>query len=222
MKQEKIKAIIFDMDGVITQTMIYHYRAWKQALLEDRILITKKEIYCNEGQPGLKFLDELNQKRGLNWKERDKKRILNRKENIYNQIVKIRFVIGVRTLIKRLKRKRIYLGLVTGTALKELKKTLSKELIKQFDVIITGCQVKYGKPHPEPYEKSIKKLNIKKKEAIVIENAPFGILSAKKAGIECYALETSLSKEYLKEADDIFKTINQLERKLNEKDFISI
>jgi beta-phosphoglucomutase len=63
--------------------------------------------------------------------------------------------------------------------------------------------VKRGKPHPEPYIKCAKLLGLKPSECVVIENAPFGIESAKKAGMFCIALTTSLPKAYLRKADII-------------------
>ena len=82
-------------------------------------------------------------------------------------------------------------------------------------MIVAGNEVKQGKPHPEPYLKSLQKLKIKASEAVVIENAPFGIRSAKQAGLKCLALETSLPKQYLREADMIFSSIKELEEKTN-------
>lgn len=78
-------------------------------------------------------------------------------------------------------------------------------------VIVTGNDVKHGKPHPEPYLRSLQRLKIKPKDAVVIENAPFGILSAKQAGMACLALETSLPRKYLTGADAVFGSIRDLQ-----------
>ena len=77
--------------------------------------------------------------------------------------------------------------------------------------LFTAGEVSRGKPHPEPYLKSLKDLSIKANQAVVIENAPFGIRSAKGAGIQCLALQTSLPKSYLLEADAIYSSISQLQ-----------
>jgi beta-phosphoglucomutase len=78
-------------------------------------------------------------------------------------------------------------------------------------VIVTGNDVKHGKPHPEPYLTSLKNLKMKPSDAVVIENAPFGIRSAKEAGLRCLALETSLPREYLREADAVYSSIKDLQ-----------
>jgi beta-phosphoglucomutase-like phosphatase (HAD superfamily) len=77
-----------------------------------------------------------------------------------------------------------------------------------------GDEVRHGKPHPEPYLRALKKMRIGSEDAIVIENAPFGIRSAKKAGLACIALETSLCRAYLKSADFIFSSYRDLRRHL--------
>ncbi|MDP8212654.1 MAG: HAD family phosphatase [Candidatus Zapsychrus exili] len=122
------------------------------------------------------------------------------------------FIVGARTFLKDLKKQGFKLALVTGSAHSEIKKILPERIYNLFEVIVTGSDVKNGKPHPEPYLKAIKALKIKKTQAIVIENAPFGIKSAKTAGLKCYAIETSLPKKYLKQADKIFENIKSLRR----------
>ena len=79
---------------------------------------------------------------------------------------------------------------------------------------VCGCDVQNGKPHPEPYLKALTKLNVSPKEAVVFENAPFGIRSAKAAGLFCIALETSLPASYLKGADAIFSSFKAIESKV--------
>ena len=102
---------------------------------------------------------------------------------------------------------------MTGTARHEVHQILPAEIFNLFEVVVCGTDVQNGKPHPEPYLKALKKLKIKAKDAIVIENAPFGIRSAKAAGINCLALETSLPKKFLKQADGIFHSFTHLKSK---------
>lgn len=210
----KIKAVIFDMDGVITNTMPDHYLAWKKALLDVGVVITKREIYLREGQPGNITVREIFQEKGCCLSESQAVDILARKEKYFKKIVKRRFIPGSRDFLRFLKKNGFILALVTGTAGHEVERILPNSLLKLFSVVVTGCQVKKGKPDPEPYLKAMKKLKIKPSEAVVIENAPFGILSAKRAGLKCLALETSLSKSYLKKADLISHGYGDLRRRV--------
>ena len=100
------------------------------------------------------------------------------------------------------------MGLVTGTPMVELDKILPCDIRRLFDAVISGDSVKQGKPHPEPYLKAAAVLGLRPRQCLVVENAPLGIESAKKAGMSCVAVTTSLPKEYLKKADII---VNRLE-----------
>jgi beta-phosphoglucomutase len=106
------------------------------------------------------------------------------------------------------------LALVTGTSRHEAQKLLPKDLWDCFDVTVCGCDVQNGKPHPEPYIKALTKLDVKPEEAVVFENAPFGIRSAKAAGLYCLALETSLPASYLTGADAIFHSFKAIASKV--------
>jgi len=76
--------------------------------------------------------------------------------------------------------------------------------------VVTGDSVKKGKPHPEPYLKAASVLGLRPKQCLVVENAPFGIASAKKAGMFCIAITTSLPRDYLKQADIIVDRLEDI------------
>jgi beta-phosphoglucomutase len=209
-----IKAVIFDMDGVITDTMPYHYRAWHKIFLNNGISVSKYDVYSREGQKGTESIREIFAHFGRKISTRTALSIIADKEALYKTIVRRRFIPGTRNLIKNLNRAGLRLGLVTGTARNEVEQTLPPAVLSRFEVVVTGSDVKNGKPSPEPYLKALKGLKISGAEAIVIENAPFGIRSAVSAGIDCYAVTTSLPRKYLKEANQIFDTIKNLERVL--------
>jgi len=102
------------------------------------------------------------------------------------------------------------LGLVTGTPSQELKRILPRRVLRIFDGIISGDHVKKGKPHPEPYLKAAKTLGVYPKACLVVENAPYGIESAKRAGMFCIAITTSLPKEYLAKADLVVDKLEEI------------
>ena len=98
----RVKAVIFDMDGVITDTMPYHLRAWQKALREEGIGITFEEIYAREGQPGHKTIKELFLLHQKVFSEAQARRILKKKEVHFKKHVKIRFIRGARALLRHL------------------------------------------------------------------------------------------------------------------------
>ena len=198
-----LRAIIFDMDGVITMTMPSHFRAWAKVFSDEGIRVSKFEVYSREGQKGLNSVLEIFAQCGRSITLKRAKELLKKKERLFKANASIKFVPGARSFIRECRRKGIKLALVTGTARSEVTNILPRSLFNCFDVIISVSDVKHGKPHPEPYQKAIKNLKISRGEALVVENAPFGITSAVKAGLFCVAIETSLPRAYLKEADAV-------------------
>ncbi|MGE5280218.1 MAG: HAD family hydrolase [Deltaproteobacteria bacterium] len=213
MRNLSIKAVLFDMDGVITDTMPYHFRAWKKVMKDNGIAVSRCEVFLREGQPGRLTIKEIFAERGRAFDARLAAKIIREKESLFKRIVRPRFVPGARRFIARLAGKGIRMGLVTGTAAHEVAQILPAALRRRFSVRVTGDDVRHGKPHPEPYLLALKKLGLRPRQAVVLENAPFGIHSAKKAGLMCIALQTSLPKAYLKDADLVLSTYRQLERK---------
>ena len=200
------------MDGVITMTMPYHVRAWTRVFAGAGIHVPSFEIYAREGQQGLVSVMEIFARHGKPLSAMRARELLAKKEIIFKRIVRTRFVPGARRFIKTCCARGVRLALVTGTARHELEKILPKELIARFEVIVTGNDVKNGKPHPEPYQKALKALRMPGGGAVVVENATFGITSAVRAGLVCVALETSLPKSYLKEADKVVSDYHGLEK----------
>jgi beta-phosphoglucomutase len=210
----QISSLIFDMDGVITDTMPYHFRAWRSVFASQGIKTSHEDIYKREGQKGIDSVRELCTEKEKPYTQTMAKRLLQKKERLFKRTFKRKFIPGSRIFIKKLHARGFKLALVTGTSRHEAKRLLPKELWDCFDVTVCGSDVQNGKPHPEPYLKAMAKLNVKPEEVIVFENAPFGIRSAKAAGLFCLALETSLPASYLKGADAIFPSFKKLESKV--------
>ncbi len=212
--RRRFKAVIFDMDGVITDTMRYHYLAWKKVFAGEGLAIRRYEIYRREGQDGLSSIREIFSDHRRSCDTKQARRILAEKEAIFKLTVKPRLISGAGSFIRRLKKHGFIIGLVTGTSRSEVLKILPDDLLSLFDVSVTGDEVRRSKPDPEPYFTAVKRLGLKKGEAFVIENAPFGIRAAKAAGLYCVALKTSLPAPYLKEADAVFSSYAALIRAL--------
>ncbi len=210
----KTKTILFDMDGVITNTMPEHYKAWRTVLLKRKIKVTRLDIYRREGQRGISSVKEIFAEYNHPFDLTDAKRILQEKEEFFKATTRKRFINGTRSFIKDLKKSGFILAIVTGTARHELHQILPQSLYDLFAAVITGDDVVYGKPSPEPYLLALKKLKISNHDAVVIENAPFGIAAAKAANLRCFAIATSLSKEYLQKADKIFSSIEELRKRI--------
>jgi HAD superfamily hydrolase (TIGR01509 family) len=206
------KAVIFDMDGVITNTMPYHFDAWLETFAKVGIKINCYDIYKREGQDGLTSVKEIAKEHKMKFSLREAKQILGQKEELFKRLVKIKFVKGSRPFVGCLKKRKFLLGLVTGTSRHEMHRIMPEKLLDMFNAIVTANEVKKGKPHPEPFTKALGMLKAAPEEAVVLENAPFGIESAKRANLFCIALQTSLPKKYLSRADTVFKSYAQLRK----------
>jgi beta-phosphoglucomutase len=206
------EGIIFDMDGVITDTMSYHFKAWKRALEANGIKVDYCDIYLREGQKGIETALELMAENNIRSSAEKAKEILELKEKIFKDIAKYKLIKGSRKLVKDLKKNKFKLALVTGTARDEVKHILPPDLYALFDVSITGDEVRAGKPNPEPFLMALGALKLNSAQCLVLENAPLGIKSAKAAGLYCIAVSTYLPPKHLKEADLILESLDEADK----------
>jgi beta-phosphoglucomutase len=205
-----LNSVIFDMDGVIVDGMPYHIESWKKALSTVGISVTDLEIYLMEGMTGEETIKELTNKKNKSLSDESIRSVLKLKRKIFNDIFTVKLMKGSKELLLELHRLNYRLALVTGTRLEVVRKVLQMGLNDVFKSVITGEMVSNGKPDPEPYLKAVNELGVNKENCLVVENAPAGIESAKTAGLTCFAVQTSLSGEYLKSADKIFQSIDDL------------
>lgn len=201
------KAIIFDCDGTLMDTMEFNFKAWKYALNLHNYDIEEKKYYFEEGKTPYSIV------RGYTSNEELVKSIVELKEDYFLKNSQIKLVKGAKECLDLVFSKKILIAMVTGGANRRISKLIDElNLRDYFDVVITADDVSTGKPDAEPYLKALAMLNVKAEECYVIENAPSGIDSAKNANIECIALETTLSKEYLIKADKVFKNYDELNK----------
>lgn len=205
-----ITAVIFDMDGVIINGMPYHAQAWEETFRSLGLSITPEEVYEREGEAGPAAVQHFLRERGIEASLADVQDLIRKKEIRFKEIAKIEVFAGVREFLTALRALDKRLALVTGTARQELEISLPQDIQDQFEMIVTGDTVTHGKPHPEPYLTALQTLGLEARQAIVIENAPLGIQSARAAGLRCLAVETSLSCERLTGAEHCFPSLREL------------
>ena len=209
---KNIDTIIFDMDGVVVDGMPYHIQSWKEALSTIDMSVSDLEIYLMEGMTGRETMEIFVSKNNRSLSDETAEKVIKLKRKIFNDIFTVTLMKGIKDFLFELKDRQYNLALVTGTRLEVVEKVLQVGLNDIFKVIVTGESVNKGKPDPEPYEKAVEKLDTRKEDCIVIENAPAGITSAKSAGLTCFAVQTSLPEEYLKDADKIFRDIDDVSK----------
>jgi len=205
-----LRAIFFDLDGVLVDTSYYHYLAWKKVFDELGGVVSEETVFLQEGRNSREILPILIEESGVSLPAEEFDDFIERKRVYYQQIVNIKFYDGVTDVLRRLKSENFRLGVVTASARKTMERSLSEDQRSMFDLIQTGDDVVKSKPSPEPYDLARKKLGLERKDCLVVENAPLGITSAKRAGMKCVAVQTTLRKEFLKDADYIISNIKEL------------
>lgn len=208
------RAVIFDMDDVITDTMQFHVRAVQAALALAKVRVSACDVLMREGQPAPELLQDLLKKNKKKAPRELIERMIETKDSTFKKIVKRKFIKGSRAFLSLLKKEGLDLALVTGASKSDLSRSLPREVQKKFKIIVTSDDIENGKPHGEPYRAALKKLGVEPAEALVVENAPYGVEAAARAGIECAALTTTVEKRHLKKANYIFSSYEELNRKL--------
>lgn len=206
-----MQAIIFDMDGVLVDSMHYHAEAWDVALKTVGICIDKKMIYELEGANYRQVIDILLKQFGDTPTEEKIQDIGSKKLTIFGQIACVKPFDGIQELLETLK-PRYKLAVVSGSNRKTVDATINNFFPDTFQVVVGGDETKISKPSPEPYLMAVEKLGVPKEDCLVIENAPFGVRSAKSAGLRCIAITTYLGKDCLKEADVVVDNHSELAR----------
>ncbi len=207
---QNFEAFLFDMDGVITDSMPNHCVAWCRIFEKVGISVSHHEILQREGERGMVTLESFTTRNGLSLPRQQMSDLLMEKEALFKSLPRPALFPGAEELISDLSRSGKKLALVTGTSMAEARNNLSTDLFECFDTVVSGDLVCWGKPDPEPYLRAVNALRILPREALVIENAPFGIQSAREAGLCCVALTTSLPAADLEGADRIVQDLYEL------------
>jgi beta-phosphoglucomutase len=200
----KLKAVCFDMDGVLVDTMPHHVAAWLNSFKEKGFNHNEIDFYIREGMPGRKTIEDIFNSCNVQVTEKDIEEIYIAKRKYFKKHAKYKFINETVQLLKELQKMDIPCCLVTGSR-KEFVEEVLQSLPFHFHSVITGDDVDEGKPSPEPYNKAMQSFPLNPSQWLIIENAPLGIKSAKSSGAYCLAMETTLGSMYLKEADLIVK-----------------
>jgi beta-phosphoglucomutase len=205
-----IKAILFDLDGVIVDSLHYHYLAWDHMFKEIGGSVTEESIFLSEGMTSFEILPLFLKKFNVELPIEKHKKFIEDKRNYFRQIVKLTYYPNAFETIEKLRDRGYTTALVTACARRNMEKSIDAEHQKLFDFIISGDEVTHSKPNPEPYLIAQKTLGLEVSECVAIENAPLGVESVKNAGMICIAVESTLGRQYLQKADFIINEIQEL------------
>jgi beta-phosphoglucomutase len=205
-----IRGVLFDLDGVIVNTLHYHYLAWNHMFERLGGHVQEHTVLLHEGRASREILPILMKEAGVSIPEDRQNAFIEEKRAYYRSIVHIQYYPGAFEVIDALKVRGYKIALVTACAQKNMEHSLDVTQQKHFDFIITGDAVPRAKPFPDPYLTAARQINVSPSDCVVVENAPLGIEAAKNAGMYCVAIETTLGKEFLQSADCILTGISEL------------
>jgi len=202
--------VIFDVDGVLSDTGPVHYESWKK--LADEIGVEFNREFFNEtfGQQSVPITRKLV---GDGPSRRKIKQWADLKEKYYREMVKDKLepLSGVLTLLNELKGKGFKIAVGSSGPPENVDLLLESLNIKHyFDVIITAAEISNSKPSPDVFLKAAENVNLKAENCLVIEDAPVGIEAAKRANMKSIALTTTHPREELKDADLILLDLKDL------------
>ncbi|MCR4766147.1 MAG: HAD-IA family hydrolase [Bacteroidaceae bacterium] len=193
-----LKAVLFDMDGVLFDSMPYHADAWVTSMEKYGLPMTREIAFMNEGRTGMNTINMIYHQ--VHGKDASKELIDEIYQDKCNEFAKHpdpERMPGALELLTKLKAMGITPVLVTGSGQHTLFARFDRDYPGMFehDKMVTAYDVKYGKPNPEPYLMGLKKAGVAPNEAIVVENAPIGIEAGRAAGVFTIAVNTGPLKD---------------------------
>src|SRR5690606_6202129 len=189
-----VAAVIFDLDGVLVDTAVFHYQAWKRLAKQFGFDFTEIE---NEQLKGVSRVDSLNLI--LKWANKEvsapeKEQLASLKNTWYLELVEnmkegdvLPGTIDLLTYLKATDKK-IALGSASKNAVRILEKTGIRHY---FDAIIDGNAVKNSKPDPEVFLKAATAVGVAPSGCVVLEDAQAGIDAARAANMQVIAVDKS-------------------------------
>lgn len=191
----RLKAVLFDMDGVIFDSMPHHAVAWVKAFADEKIDFNEYEAYKREGMTGVATIQEMFlAQKGREATAEECDRIYATKCGYFEQEGPAGVMAGIREVLEFVRDAGLQIYIVTGSGQHSLFEKLDSLFPGIFaqERMVTAYDVKKGKPDPEPYLMALKKGGFSADEAIVVENAPLGVTAAHAAKIFTVAVNTGI------------------------------
>ena len=183
MKFGKIKCLLFDLDGVLINGQTLQVNSTLESLkkfthITREIKDLVKETITTKEKLKILYLKNLIKKKHINKIYINKKKIFGRKA-----FKKIKFNKRIYNVFEEIKKRKLKVGVVTNSNKESAVKILKKlKIFKYLEIIVTNNNRIKPKPNPEPYNYAMKILKVQKKNTLIFEDSPVGLLSAKRSG----------------------------------------
>lgn len=188
------KVVLFDMDGVLYDSMPNHAVAWEQSMKGFGIRFTAADSYATEGARGVDTIRRfVKEQQGKTITLEEAQSMYDVKAKLFHEMPTAQIFPGSHALMQKIKDDGITVGVVTGSGQRQLIKRLLDDFegFVTEDHIVTAYDVERGKPNPDPYLMGLKKAgDLMPWQGIVVENAPLGVRAGVAANVFTVAINS--------------------------------
>jgi HAD superfamily hydrolase (TIGR01509 family) len=216
----RYQAVLFDLDGVILDSMEHHAGLWEELLAAEGFPVEREFILRHEGALGREVLEAFLAEQGLSARAEEldgsMQRLLAAQAGRYLSECAhlVRPYPDAAPVVAALGRAGTPCALVTSSRREVMAACLPEELLSGFAAVVTAQDVPRHKPHPDPYLAGAEALGADPARCLAVENAPAGIASALAAGAACHAISSTLPPERLAAASEVFPSLSAWARHL--------
>lgn len=212
-----IKAIIFDMDGVLVDSEPFHIEIEKQQFLMNQLSITNEEHHRYMGVATNVMWEQIAERHSLNVSVEELTE-QNRIESIrfFTEVKEIPVMPGLIDLLEKLQQKKYPMAVASSSFPEIIELILERTGIrKYFQVVVSSQEAGKSKPEPDVFLLAARKLKVMPNDCLVVEDSKNGIKAAQAAGMSCVAYQSpGVDPQSQKEADAVVKSYAQLEMML--------
>lgn len=215
-----LQAVIFDFDGVITDSEILHFRAFNSALARHGLQLTKQEYYTKYlGLTDVDCFKALIGEGRLAIEDSQIKDLVREKTRVFEALARTegKIITGVREFLAMLSEHEVPLAICSGALRAEIELILDEAKLRgPFDVVISAEEVVRGKPYPDGFLLALKELNdqgygpIAPGRCVVIEDSHWGLQAAGAAGMRTVAVTNTYDATQLQQADKVVERLSDL------------
>ena len=203
------KAVIWDMDGVITDTAPHHFKAWQGVFSRRGLGFSERDFKRHFGQRNDTILRDMLG----DITPPETAAIADEKEENFRREAhnNVKPLPGAIELMKSLKSHGYRQGLGSSAPLENIELIIGELGIAEFfPVIVSGSEVKEGKPSPQGFLLVAERLGVKPRNCVVIEDAVAGVAAARRGGMRCIAVTNTTPKARLSEADLVTDSLERV------------
>jgi beta-phosphoglucomutase len=212
---QQIKAVLFDLDGVIVSTDEYHFQAWSQLAEAEGIPFEREDNERLRGVSRMESLDIILEKATRDYSDEEKEAMATRKNDIYGESLKqlspSDILPGVMDVLTGLRERGVKMAI--GSSSKNALPILPAiGLAAAFDAVVDGTHIQRSKPDPQVFSMAGEQVGVSPEQCLVVEDADAGVDAGLAAGMPVLAVgaATGHADATLKAADLTEITLDQM------------